>query len=163
MGDVCTNLRIANSSFALSKLRICSLAWHKNPLTNHLKILFVASWVSLHQFVSYKFLICWCGSGKKTQISERILGGAVTALLCWWCSRKFREKLKTQITRWMQGRGVTPLLCWEFSRNFQKKLKTQITGWMQGIRENGFRSLLNANEEAVYRSITQQTLVICVF
>ncbi len=65
VGAFCTNLRIANSSFALSKLRICSLAWHKNPLTNHRKILFVASWMSLHQFVSYKFLICWCGSCKK--------------------------------------------------------------------------------------------------
>ena len=56
---------------------------------------------------------------KKTQISERILGGAVTALLCWWCSRKSREKLKTQISERILG-----------------------------VQESGLRSLLNVNEEA---------------
>ena len=33
MGAFCTKLRIAISSFALSKLRTCSFVWHKNHLT----------------------------------------------------------------------------------------------------------------------------------
>ena len=34
---------------------------------------------------------------------------------------------------------------------------------MQGIQENLLRSLLNVNEEEVYRSMTQQLPAICVF
>ena len=36
---------------------------------------------------------------KKTHRIKRVLGGAVTALLCWWCSRKFQQKSKKRIER----------------------------------------------------------------
>ena len=81
----------------------------------------------------------------------------IPSAVCWWVA------VKTNLTRWMQGRGVTPLLCWESSRNFQKKLKTQISERILGAQENPLRSLLDANEEGIYRSATPKTPPICVF
>ena len=49
---------------------------------------------------------------------------------------------KTHRTRWMQGRGVTPLLCWWCSRGFRQNLKTHRIERVLGAQENLPRSLL---------------------